>query len=631
MTLHDAKSPTRRMAGFAAVLWVVALYLVCRPYRGVRHDAMLYFGQAQLHLTPEWMSKDLFFLHSSQDRYSAFSTLFAPVLQSLGMSTGEIVALLVLHAIFLVAAWRLTAGMSTPMRWTALVVAIVLPHHYASEKRFGYDEPFLTARTLSEPFVLLGLAAAARRRWRGAAGWMSVATLAHPLIALPGWLMGWRLLCERDRRANWLALLVLPVFALAAFGLRPFDGLLQRYDPLWLDMVDKANTFVFLRSWTLPDWQTVGFSAALLWLAGTDRESPLAGLWRAACVVLIGCDLVSYIGCDLLHDVLITQLQLWRAGWIAQLLSWIALAPVALRLWRLNSKGHLAAAVLVLASVMVSSTARTAWELVAVAVLSIWLAYSRFEIRRLLVVLGIAACALGMVGITWVEYTFNMNQLMVGAGSGMVAGTPNGVLGLLPGLILSLALIGLWPLVRPSIASVAVATLVGLVTLLVGAATWDQRDAWSTLIERSQGHPHPFDAFMPQQAQVYWPEQVLPAWALLGRASFYSQAQGASTLFSRDTAQEIFHRLEIVGPHLLQTSVCEDLVLKGKIHLPLSSCRATDVAMIDVCHPDKGRVGPDFLVLTTPLLAPPVARWRFPNPDGFRPIDYLLYDCKKLH
>ena len=92
-----------RLITLVAMVWLAAFYFLCRPYRGVRHDAEIYFGQAQLHLTPAWMSQDLFFLHGSQDRYSIFSNLFAPLLPVFGLAHAEIGTMLVLHLLFWVA------------------------------------------------------------------------------------------------------------------------------------------------------------------------------------------------------------------------------------------------------------------------------------------------------------------------------------------------------------------------------------------------------------------------------------------------------------------------------------------------------------------------------------------------
>jgi hypothetical protein len=227
------------------ILWIVALYLLCRPYRGVRHDAMLYFGQTLFHQSPSWLQHDLFFQSTSQDQYSLFSTLFAPVLQVLGLSSAEIVTLLALHALLLFAVWQLTVGLATPARWIALALVLVLPHFYAADNRFGYGEPFLTARTLAEPFAVLALALALRSRRALALLALVVATLAHPLMTLPAWLVVWRLLCEDDRRWNWAALLIAPMLALAAWNVGPFSALAQRYDWQWLDIVRQADQYVF--------------------------------------------------------------------------------------------------------------------------------------------------------------------------------------------------------------------------------------------------------------------------------------------------------------------------------------------------------------------------------------------------
>jgi hypothetical protein len=610
------------------ILWIVALYLLCRPYRGVRHDAMLYFGQSLFHQSSSWLRHDLFFLSTSQDQYSLFSTLFAPVLQVLGLSSAEIVTLLALHALLLFAVWQLTAGLETSVRWIALALVLVLPHFYAAGSRFGYGEPFLTARTLAEPFAVLALVLVLRGRRALALLALAAATLAHPLMALPAWLVVWRLLCEDDRRWNWAALLIAPALALAAWNVGPFGALAQRYDSQWLSIVRQADQYVFIGTWQLQDWQQVAFDLALLWLCARNPATPLGRLARVSIGATIVCLLVSLFGVDLGHNVLFTQLQLWRVTWIAHLVAMVSLAPLLTSLWARNDKGRLAVALVLLAAIIISSTARTAWVVGALAFASVLLSESGFEIGRGFVRLGIGACAVAAIGISGVEASSYYDQIQMGTESGLMIGRASAIPAVLPALMLALALLGLWQLLRPTQASVVAGAAAGLVLLGLGGWQWDQRSAWARYVEQHQGQPHPFQAVIPPNAQVYWADDLLANWALLGRPSFFAESQAAGALYSRETSLAVMARLKIVSPLVIQSTVCHTLVTTGQTKMTMEDCKPTDLAAADVCHLTPG--GPDFIVLTSPLKARPAASWRF-QPADSAPIDYLLYDCNKIH
>ncbi|MEP6501976.1 MAG: hypothetical protein ABJD97_01490 [Betaproteobacteria bacterium] len=629
MTDAPAWFRSRRVQMALGVLWIVALYFLCRPYRGVRHDAMLYFGQAQLHLTPDWLHGDLFFLSNSQDNYSAFSTLFAPVLHAFGLSTAEIVVLLGLHALFLFAAWQLTAGLSTTVRWIALALALVLPHFYASEHRFSYAEPFLTARTLAEPFALLAIAASLRghRVWAVLA--LVVAALSHPLIALPAWLVVWRLWGDKDERWNWGALVVVPLLALAALGIGPLGGLLHRYDLDWWLGVQRTSPFIFIANWDLVAFQQLAFDIGLLWLCGRDTITPLGRLARASSAVAIGCLIVTMLGVDLAHNVLITQLQLWRASWIAHLVAQLSMGPLLVRLWDRNDKGRLAVFLVLLAAIAIGATVKTGWIIGVAALVSVRFSESRHVVGRGLMRIGIAACVLGMVAVSGVQVASYHDQVHMGAASGLLVGRDSAIPVALTALMLALALVGLWPLARPSARSAAIGAATGVAVLALGVWQWDQRTDWARFVEQHQGQPHPFQAAIPARAQVYWPDDLLASWALLGRSSFYTQAQAAAAPFSRETSIATTARVKAVTPLLVQTDVCRSLIEMGLSDTTASECKPSDVAVIDVCHLTAH--GPDFIVLDSPLQAPPVARWHYQPSDSSPPTDYLLYDCNKIH
>ena len=64
---------------------LLALNALARPYAGIAHDARLYSAQVLHQLEPESYSDDLFFRYGSQDQFSIFSRVAAPIVNLLGL------------------------------------------------------------------------------------------------------------------------------------------------------------------------------------------------------------------------------------------------------------------------------------------------------------------------------------------------------------------------------------------------------------------------------------------------------------------------------------------------------------------------------------------------------------------
>lgn len=92
----------------------------------------------------------------------------------------------------------------TGFRFFGLVAVIVLPAGYGGWNVFSYAEPFFTARSLAEPLVLLGVVAWLTNRWAMAGLVWALASIVHPLQALPVWVAAWLDRVSHDRR--WLRL-----------------------------------------------------------------------------------------------------------------------------------------------------------------------------------------------------------------------------------------------------------------------------------------------------------------------------------------------------------------------------------------------------------------------------------------
>jgi hypothetical protein len=616
-----------RWAALGGVVWVLALYVMCHPSRGIRHDAQIYFGQTQLHLTPEWMSRDLFFLFGSQDRYSVFSTLFAPVLSTFGLVQAEIGTMLALHVLFWIALWSLTRRMPTQMRWAALAVVAALPHFYGGFMAFSFNEPFLTARSLAEPFCIFALAAFDRDRLGWTAGWLALALISHPLLAIPVGALVWYLLCERDRRWLWAGLVLVAAALAGWLGVKPLDGLFRRYDDVWFNHVYGSNGFDFLRQWDRSSWALNLFDIAWLALISFDAEMPLRRLYRATAVVGVALVLLSGVLVDGLHLVLPTQLQLWRVMWIVHLLALLSLYPGLLMLWRRGPVGRLAAAAVALATVIVNGQAGTSYVFAAAAILVAIFAMRRAVLDRRIVVGGIAVCVLGAVVMGLIEAIELMLVMLQHYRTGLAADRLASIPAAIPQLMLAVA----WLALIGAAASrrrwaLPASACVGIVMLGWGMLQWDQRDDWARYVESHYNAPSPFNVELPKTAVVYWPDEMLAPWVLLQRPNYLSLANEAGAVFNREATTELDRRRNVVLPMRIQTEACVKIALEGHADYDMNDCKYTDDAIRDVC---RAPGAPDNVVLMNPLQMPAQAIWNY-QPPGRRPEPFYLYDCHRF-
>lgn len=615
----------------AAALWIAALWLICRPFRGIRHDSILYVGQTFNSMWPGKLSSDWFFLGADQDRYTLFSPLMAHAIGAVGLPAAEIGLLLSFNALLLWAAWLLLKDVpSTLQRWSGLVSLAALSHTYGGEGAFAFSEPFLTARTLAEPLGVLALVLLLRGRT--AWGLLTVAASAacHPLVALPVIAVGWIYLCLGDRRWLWLVFLValIPVLGLANVG--PFAAVWHRFDPEWFDLVRTVDSHCFLADWGVLDWATVALDLALVaegcrLLAGT----PMARLGMAIIIGSFVLTIVWGLGADVGHNVLLTQLQLWRVYWLLHFLT-LCLLPVILHHYlRDGPRAQLIAAAVVLAVVAVESNWDTGW------VGCVWLVIVFVAVKRdaklspgilRLATYGTLAVSVLIMGFVYsktsdaVEHsgyfgdTYGLSVVF----SLMLVSASIGFGGLL-------ALQSANPVARRAMAAFAV------IGLAFGIRAWDQRTPWQIFTERSYAtEPRPFSGLIPAGASVLWDSYPLQTWLLLQRPSFFSVNQASGLVFSREASMEFKRRIPTFALKV-QEKLCAQTAkaqLEGRVPKGDLDCRPSVVILQQICNIPKG--GPDYMIYDWRRPEGLVASWKFEEGPPSSHKTFYLYDCSKL-
>ena len=168
--------------------------------------------------------------------------------------------------------------------------------------------------------------------------------------------------------------------------------------------------------------------------------------------------------------------------------------------------------------------------------------------------------------------------------------------------------------------------MVALLGLIYAASTWDRRSEWIRYVETGLEREHPFAALIPEDAQVYWHENLAATWLVLRRPSYVSDYQGAGNLFNRKTAIEHMRRHNQFAPLEFQVNLCSTIyLLNGEKEMP-TDCLPTDELVEELCRLERG---PDFMIFERRLPRGVVASWTF-NPGADTARIFHLYDCRQF-
>ena len=621
-----------RVAPFIVPTWygallVGALLLANQPYRGVRHDAVLYLGQALIRLDPSWWRSDVYFAFGSQDQYSVFSRLFALPVRAFGIPVAEMAALTIGRLATFCALYLLVDRWLPLRRWLALACVAGVVHYYGG-KTFSAIEPFVTARTFAEPLSLFAIGAVLRGRWTLGALSLAAAFIVHPLIALPTALILWVYLVVAEGR-RWIgvgAVVAALVLALGAAGVTPFDGLLRRYDNDWFTMAGFLTSTAFVSEWSARAYVAILGYAVIVWAATWHRRDPLARLSRIAVVLGPLCCAASFWIADWEHNRLLTQLQFWRTIWIGEVLSALWLPNLVLDQWARGAVGRVAAAAVCAGWIVVQDDLGLyGWAVLLWIALWLMLSLRDAVIERRVLRLAFAATVLaGLMAVgqhCW-DALYQLRADMRGFALTYPASIPFRV------PMLTVSTIGLllvaWqtPRWRPACAAAAIALAV------ISIWQTDQRDEFTRFVESATPAQRPFQSDIPPTARVYWDDdEVAPVWLLLHRAAFGEPAQFSGALFTRQvalTGRDIWSFLDYNSQRLghcaeLQSWTSRDYVFQDCI-VPLDRMRT-------FC---AGSLHPDFIVSKILYPLPQRSQWTFRSPDGGEPVNYYLYACSAI-
>lgn len=283
---------SRRPWVLASLLLVINSFFF--PYLGIIHDAQIYSGLILNRLDPELMSGDLFFQYGSQDKYSAFSPLMAPLAQLLGIKTAFFLGYLFCVAFFLAALTRFVTRLwpDSPGAVIGLIYLAIVPVAYGGFVPLHVLEPFLTARIPACAFTLWALAEWIDNRRMSAIIFLIAAAAVHPLMALPG-VMVVGIVAIQDRFGTRGNILFMSAGFAAVLGILAYPPLAARLfgyvDPEWYRITRETNSYQFPLEWTADQWFRNLYSIAGLGLAAwlSRGASSLAVPQQSDCVSLM--------------------------------------------------------------------------------------------------------------------------------------------------------------------------------------------------------------------------------------------------------------------------------------------------------------------------------------------------------
>ena len=237
---RDLPSRLGRLAAdpVTLVCLLLAADALANPYRGLYHDSCLYGVQVMERIHPGSFAGDLYLRYGSQDRYSLFTPLVAPLVHLFGLHAAFFCVYLASKAMLFWGLVRLIRVLISNN--VALILALIhlaiVPVAFGGNDIFHVNESFLTPRLASCAFVLLAMERMLAGRMVIALGLLLGSLLLHPLMAVGGIVpagLWWGARSCTRRQLAWLSLSAVALAALV-IGIEPLGNrLFGHMDEVW--------------------------------------------------------------------------------------------------------------------------------------------------------------------------------------------------------------------------------------------------------------------------------------------------------------------------------------------------------------------------------------------------------------
>ena len=599
----------------ALVLLFVSIWTVVKPYAGLVHDARLYAVQTAAKLHPDIFLGDLFLRYGSQDNFTIFPRLYAPLASAIGIESAAAMLTFVASLAWIGFGFLVARELSGPrLALMAVGILIATPGWYGAYEVFQIGEMFLSARLPAELFALVGLFAYLRRRFWLALAACAASALIHPLMAMP--IIGLLMLTVVYKYAGLPIALAATFAAVASIPTVAFllpTAPVEQLDA-WVSVLETRSTFLFPSLWRAVDWQYhLLILATLLIASRTMPDTRIREL--AVCAALVGSAgvLLAAIGASMPEHPALLRAQTWRWVWVACLLAILMLPQIVRDLWQRGVDTPARAAALLLASAwLLLSSVGGLLAIVALAILSQAnrrnLSYSVSVNRLAWAALGLTLASIFVAAAQFAAYPLDTNKEpmwiqrlvnVVGPASSALVIVTACWIGVLPGR-------GPRPVM--AVAAVAIAASV----LMVPRAVRD----WTAINYSGATYEAfaPWRSIIPRHAEVLWPGDAVATWLVLERRSYFSPDQLAGLLYSPDMTLELQRRASA-----LKSFASPDWWTMADLRQEAKPKDLTTEILFQVCKAP----GLDYMVSDTDLgfAASTVRR------PG-REIDLYLYDCR---
>lgn len=533
------------------VLLPVALLMF--PHKGITHDTRLYVFDILNIARDGIFANDVLTIVGTQDKYTLFSLAAAPLYKILSLWAATAVVFIVGQLVWFSGLIALITKITEDGKtaFFGLLSAFLLPTAYFGFTVLSYGETFATPRLFVEGLTFWSLWCFFNRSYVISALLVLAALSLHPIMGLITTSLIAGILLQEGRRW-WLifgAASIAGIAIILVSGVIPLERFTAVMDGDWLYVVEKRAKYLFVSEWRAGDWARIILASSI-----TVPMIALYSGWQRRLILsalIVGASglAVSFIGTDVLHNVLLSQVQTSRTVWFVYLLGNVGMGVVVASLYKKSESDGDVFFFLYLSAWLI---AHILWPLtgMTLGLATSGLAYLRITgkiaglpslFRRLIYLLTIILFVL-MVFFRIKFWLLPENQSAIfSKGDAFV-----GIAGFSQ-FELALIVLVVFTVVRLRLKIPPYVTK-GLIILLAvwSIFVWDRRSAEDRGLEGG----YIVDSLLehiPQGAQVYWESNVKGAWFLLRRPSYFASVQGAGAVFSEPLAAEILKRSPIAN------------------------------------------------------------------------------------
>lgn len=531
-------------------LILCSLWIIVHPYRGVDQDASLYAIQALGQIYPEIFHDDLFLKFTSQENFTFFTKIYVFVIHQIGFSAANIVIFILGQLSWFIAAFLVTGlfyrGSS---KYLAFAFAVVMPRYYSSQMIFSFAETFLTPRLFAESLILLSIFFGVQNKYLLSVLFLLSALLIHPIIAATALLFFSVYFFLKNGKVMILVGMVLLTIAMlmALLKVPPFDGIFKIMDGEWTHVVQKQTGFLFIGNWSTRDLLPIitSFISVTTYCLLTGKKRRLLFI-SVGFATLIAFFLSITFG-DLVNNVLILQMQLWRTSWLLLFFGYLCFLSIYVNI---RKRFHFKKSFLIACCVCWLIPYRSIFIMIYPLILLVaFLSFLTKNCRKFEQPL----CSFlnwkkyQVVGESLDNFLFLLCIMLIAADhfvflyllSELQKSTP--YLKMPPFdhsfyhcfLITILSLIFLLRQIRTKDHRFI---LISFGLLFYSLAVWDQRLSLERLIGEKFGIEPVWMKSIPLSAEVFWPGFPEASWFLAKRKNYVSALQSSGVVFSRDTA-----------------------------------------------------------------------------------------------